>query len=153
MTAAQAITHPWLTSNAAGSSNINLHRTISHNLIHRQQSTRANSTRSNKSNGSSKSNRSTRSLRSEHRRVLPEEIEQLHKDPDFVAELTSISSNTGDSNSSHGSNNSRQQLSKFVIYLSEVPFFLRFSICSNREQNQYIFFASNHQGEPPNVTK
>jgi len=107
MTAAQALTHPWLTSNAAGSSNINLHRTISHNLIHRQQSTRANSTKSNRSNRSSKSNRSNRSLRSEHRRVLPEEIEQLHKDPEFVAELTSISSHNGDAHSSHGSNTSK----------------------------------------------
>jgi len=99
MTAAQAMKHPWLTSNAAGSSNKNLHRTISNNLLHRQQSTRANSTKSNKSNRSSKSNRSNRSLRSEHRRVLPEEIEQLHKDPDFVAELSSLASNPGDSHS------------------------------------------------------
>lgn len=101
MTAAQALTHPWLVSNTAGSSNINLHRTISHNLIHRQQSTRANSTKSNKSNRSNRSNLSNRSLRSEHRRVLPEEIEQLHKDPEFVAEMNSMSSQNGDSNSTH----------------------------------------------------
>lgn len=101
MTAAQALTHAWLVSNTAGSSNINLHRTISHNLIHRQQSTRANSTKSNKSNRSNRSNLSNRSLRSEHRRVLPEEIEQLHKDPEFVAEMNSISSQNGDSNSTH----------------------------------------------------
>ena len=101
MTAAQALTHPWLVSKTAGSSNINLHRTISHNLIHRQQSTRANSTKSNKSNRSNRSNLSNRSLRSEHRRVLPEEIEQLHKDPEFVAEMNSMSSQNGDSNSTH----------------------------------------------------
>jgi len=101
MTAAQALTHAWLVSNTAGSSNINLHRTISHNLIHRQQSTRANSTKSNKSNRSNRSNLSNRSLRSEHRRVLPEEIEQLHKDPEFVAEMNSISSQNGDSHSTH----------------------------------------------------
>ena len=101
MTAAQALTHPWLVSKTAGSSNINLHRTISHNLIHRQQSTRANSTKSNKSNRSNRSNLSNRSLRSEHRRVLPEEIEQLHKDPEFVAEMNSMSSQNGDSNRTH----------------------------------------------------
>lgn len=103
MTAAQALIHPWLASSHAASAHKNLHRTISNNLINRQQSAHANSTRSTRSNRSSRSNRSVRSLRSEHRRVQPEEIEQLHKDPDFVAELSSLGSNNGDNQSAHSS--------------------------------------------------
>ena len=88
----EAISHTWLRTNAATSSNKNLHRTISQNLIHRQ-STRANSTKSAKSTRSTKSNKSNRSgksLRSEHRRVQPEEIDELHRDPDVQADLLSL---------------------------------------------------------------
>ncbi|KAK3086349.1 hypothetical protein FSP39_017249 [Pinctada imbricata] len=92
LSAADALKHQWLISNAASSSNKNLHRTISQNLIHRQ-STRANSTKSAKSTRSTKSNksnRSGRSLRSEHRRVMPDEIDELHRDPDVQADLASL---------------------------------------------------------------
>ena len=92
LTATDALKHQWLVSNAAASSNKNLHRTISQNLIHRQ-STRANSTKSAKSTRSTKSNksnRSGRSLRSEHRRVMPDEIDELHRDPDVQADLASL---------------------------------------------------------------
>ncbi|XP_060074238.1 serine/threonine-protein kinase H1 homolog [Ylistrum balloti] len=88
----QSMNHTWLVTNAASSSNKNLHRTISQNLIHRQ-SIRANSTKSAKSTRSTKSNksnRSGRSLRSEHRRVQPEEIDELHRDPDVQADLASL---------------------------------------------------------------
>ncbi|CAH1779729.1 unnamed protein product [Owenia fusiformis] len=94
MNSSQALKHPWVTTLAASSSNKNLHRTISQNLLHRQ-STRANSTKSaksTKSNKSNKSNKSARSLRSEHRRVMPEEIEELHRDPEVQAELSSLHS-------------------------------------------------------------
>lgn len=89
MKAGQALKHPWLTTAAASSSNKNLHRTISKNLLERQ-STR-NSVKSAKSAKSTKSNKSNRSLRSEHRRVQPEEIDELHKDPELQAELSSLS--------------------------------------------------------------
>ena len=89
ITSPQALKHPWVTTMAASSSNKNLHRTISKNLLERQ-STR-NSVKSAKSTKSNKSNKSARSLRSEHRRVLPEEIEELHKDPEVQAELSSLS--------------------------------------------------------------
>lgn len=86
MTAAKANKHAWVTTMAASSSNKNLHRTISKNLLERQ------STRNSvKSARSTKSNRSGRSLRSEHRRVLPEEIDELHRDPEVQAELSSLS--------------------------------------------------------------
>jgi len=83
--AAVAVKHPWLTTAAATSSNKNLHRTISKNLLERQ-STR-NSVKSAKS---SRSTKSSKSLRSEHRRVMPEEIDALHKDPEVQAELSSL---------------------------------------------------------------
>ncbi len=89
ITASQALKHSWLTTNAASSSNKNLHRTISKNLLERQ-STR-NSVKSAKSNKSNKSNKSAKSLRSEHRRVMPEEIDELHRDPEVQAELSSLS--------------------------------------------------------------
>lgn len=94
LSAMQALNHVWLKSNAANSSNKNLHRTISQNLLQRQ-STRANSTKSAKSTRSTKSNKSNksgRSLRSEHRRVQPEEIDELHRDPEIQAELASLGS-------------------------------------------------------------
>ena len=94
--ASHCLKHPWITSNAASSSNKNLHRTISQNLLQRQ-STRANSTKSaksTKSTKSNKSNRSARSLRSEHRRVQPEEIDALHRDPEVQAELSSLGGNS-----------------------------------------------------------
>ncbi|XP_076449440.1 serine/threonine-protein kinase H1 homolog [Babylonia areolata] len=90
LTASKAIRHPWLASGAS-SSQKNLHRTISHNLLQRQ-STRENSTKSAKSTKSNKSNRSGHSLRSDRRRVQPEEIDELHKDPEVQAELASLSS-------------------------------------------------------------
>ena len=94
MTASQALRHSWLTTSAASSSNKNLQRTISKNLLERQ-STRnsvksAKSAKSSKSTKSNKSNKSARSLRSEHRRVMPEEIDELHKDPEVQAELSSL---------------------------------------------------------------
>ncbi|XP_067651218.1 serine/threonine-protein kinase H1 homolog [Haliotis asinina] len=99
-TSAQCLKHPWITTHAASSSNKNLHRTISQNLLHRQSlhanSTSAKSTKSNKSN---KSNKSARSLRSDHRRVQPEEIDELHKDPEVQADIASIGSHH--SNYSH----------------------------------------------------
>ena len=94
MTAVEATKHPWITTMAASSSNKNLHRTISRNLIQRQSTrSRANSTKSAKSTRSTKSNKSTksgRSLRSEHRRVQQEEIEALHRDPEVQADIASI---------------------------------------------------------------
>jgi protein serine kinase H len=89
MKAVQAVKHPWLTTCAASSSNKNLHRTISKNLLERQ-STR-NSVKSARSTKSNKSNKSAKSLRSEHRRVMPEEIDELHRDPEIQAELSSLS--------------------------------------------------------------
>lgn len=89
LTASQALNNAWLTSLA---SNKNLHRTISQNYLHRM-STRANSTKSaksTKSTKSNKSNRSGRSLRSEHRRVQPEEIDELHRNPEIQADLMSL---------------------------------------------------------------
>ncbi len=90
MTASQALKHSWLTTSAASSSNKNLHRTISKNLLERQSTRNSvKSAKSTKSTKSNKSNKSGRSLRSEHRRVMPEEIEELHKDPEVQAELSS----------------------------------------------------------------
>ncbi len=91
MTASQALKHAWLTTSAASSSNKNLHRTISKNLLERQSTRNSvKSAKSTKSTKSNKSNRSARSLRSEHRRVMPEEIDELHKDPEVQAELSSL---------------------------------------------------------------
>ena len=90
--ASEALKHPWITTMAASSSNKNLHRTISKNLLERQ-STR-NSVKSAKSTKSNKSNKSARSLRSEHRRVMPEEIDELHRDPEVQAELSSLNSSS-----------------------------------------------------------
>ena len=94
MRADEAVKHPWIVSMAASSSNKNLHRTISHNLLQRQSTrSRANSTKSAKSSRSTKSNKSNksgRSLHSEHRRVQMEEIEALHRDPEVQADLASI---------------------------------------------------------------
>jgi len=90
--ASQAIKHPWLTTAAASSSNKNLHRTISKNLLERQSTRNSvKSAKSTKSTKSNRSNKSARSLRSEHRRVLPEEIDELHRDPEVQAELSSLS--------------------------------------------------------------
>ena len=94
LTGAQALKHPWIASNAAGSSNKNLHRTISQNLLQRNSTySRGNSSKSAKSTRSTKSNKSNksgRSLRSEHRRVQPEEIDALHRDPEIRADLASL---------------------------------------------------------------
>ena len=92
MSAAQSLKHPWLTTNAASSSNKNLHRTISKNLLERQSTRNSvKSAKSTKSTKSNRSNKSARSLRSEHRRVMPEEIDELHRDPEVQAELSSLS--------------------------------------------------------------
>ncbi|XP_060608552.1 serine/threonine-protein kinase H1 homolog [Ruditapes philippinarum] len=95
ITAAESVKHPWIVTMAASSSNKNLHRTISHNLLQRQSTrSRANSTKSAKSTRSTKSNKSNksgRSLHSEHRRVQQEEIEALHRDPEVQADLASLS--------------------------------------------------------------
>jgi len=85
LTAVQALKHPWMTTTATSNSKL-LRRTISKNLMERQ-STRS----SDKSTHSSRSNRSAHSLRSEHRRVGSEEIDALHRDPEFQAELSSLS--------------------------------------------------------------
>lgn len=92
LTSQQCLKHPWILTHAATASNKNLHRTISQNLLQRR-STHANSTKSAKSSRSTKSNKSNksaRSLRSEHRRVQPEEIEELLKDPEVQADLASL---------------------------------------------------------------
>lgn len=84
LTSSQALRHPWIVTNAATSSQKNLHRSISQNLLKRQSS-RAQSNRSAKSTRSNKSNRSAVSLRSQHQRVLPEELDELvQRDPDFA---------------------------------------------------------------------
>lgn len=83
MTAAETLRHPWLTVPALSSKD--LHSTISKNLME-QRSGRI----SDKSARSNKSNKSGRSIRSEHRRVAPEDIEALHRDPEVQAELSSI---------------------------------------------------------------
>lgn len=85
LTALQALKHPWMMTTTSNSKL--LRRTVSKNLMERQ-STRS----SDKSTRSSRSNRSAHSLRSEHRRVGPEEIDALHRDPEFQAELSSLSS-------------------------------------------------------------
>mgnify|MGYP001549049653 CR=1 FL=1 len=98
ISAIQALKHPWLTTSAASSSNKNLHRTISKNLLERQSTRNSvKSAKSTKSTKSNKSNKSARSLRSEHRRVMPEEIDELHKDPELQAELSSLGGRTKDS--------------------------------------------------------
>ncbi|XP_013080811.2 serine/threonine-protein kinase H1 homolog [Biomphalaria glabrata] len=99
MTASQACIHPWLRQNAHVASSKNLHRTISQNLL-RRQSQRANSTKSAKSTKSTKSNKSNKSghsLRSDRRRVQPEEIDELHKDPEVQADLASLGSHHSNS--------------------------------------------------------
>ncbi|XP_074644782.1 serine/threonine-protein kinase H1 homolog [Tubulanus polymorphus] len=83
LTADQCICHPWIVTHAAASSNKNLHKTISQNIMHRN-STRANSTKS------VKSNKSARSLRSDNHRVQPEEIDELHRDPEVQADIESL---------------------------------------------------------------
>ncbi|KAL3860614.1 hypothetical protein ACJMK2_010712 [Sinanodonta woodiana] len=94
LTSSQSLKHPWILSMAAGSSNKNLHRTISQNLLQRQSTrSQANSTKSAKSTRSTKSNKSNKSgksLRSEHKRVQPEEIDALHRDPEVQADLASM---------------------------------------------------------------
>ncbi|ESO98355.1 hypothetical protein LOTGIDRAFT_114439 [Lottia gigantea] len=88
ITAAQCQQHPWLLTNAAGSANKNLHRTISQNLLQRQST--QNSAKSSKSGKSVKSIKSQGSLRSDPHRVLPEEIDALHRDPEVLADIASL---------------------------------------------------------------
>lgn len=83
MTATETLRHPWLTVPTLSSKD--LHSTISKNLME-QRSVRI----SDKSARSTKSTKSGQSIRSEHRRVAPEDIEALHRDPEVQAELSSI---------------------------------------------------------------
>ena len=85
MTAAEALRHGWVESNAASSSNKNLHQTVSQNLMQRYSS-RANSTNCR----SVRSVQSNKSLRSDHRHVSPEEIDELHQDPEVQADIESL---------------------------------------------------------------
>ena len=95
LTSMQACKHPWLLQSTNATSNKNLHRNISQNIMQRNQSHSHNSTKSAKSNKSTKSNKSNRSghsLRSDRHRVQPEEIDELHKDPEAQEDLRSLSS-------------------------------------------------------------
>ena len=84
MTAIQALTHSWIRT---CSTSKNLYRTISKNLLDRQST--HNSGKS--SSRSQHSNRSNKSARSDNRRVVIEDIEELHRDPVLRAELSSSS--------------------------------------------------------------
>ena len=92
LTSSQAAKHPWLLQSAASTKN--LHRHISQNISqrHSQRESSTKSAKSNKSTKSNKSNRSGHSLRSDRRRVQPEEIDELHKDPEIQEELRSLGS-------------------------------------------------------------
>lgn len=87
LTAVQALKHSWLTAASSTRSSRNPGKG-SRNHLGDYQSTKS----SDKSTRSSRSNRSAHSLRSEHRRVDPAEIDALHNDPDFQAQLSSLSS-------------------------------------------------------------
>lgn len=88
LTASQAMKHQWIVNTVPTAGSRNLRRTPSSN----KNLTERHSTRSSdKSTRSSRSNRSAHSLRSEHRRVDPHEIDALHRDPEFQAELSSLS--------------------------------------------------------------
>ncbi|XP_006814102.1 LOW QUALITY PROTEIN: serine/threonine-protein kinase H1 homolog [Saccoglossus kowalevskii] len=76
MGASVSMKHPWLVTNAASSSLKNLQRSISQNLLKRASS-RSRSTKSARSTKSNKSNKSIVSLRSQHKRVQPEELDEL----------------------------------------------------------------------------
>lgn len=110
-------------SKAATASNKNLHRTISQNLLRRQ------STRS--SLKSATSRQSAKSLRSEHRHVLPEDIDALHRDPQIRAEIRSLSSRTNTPAKSPASSSSQTKnfpllLGKKTVTLISLFFFLYF---------------------------
>lgn len=92
LTSSQACNHPWLLQTNASTKN--LHRNISQNISTRnsQRDSSTKSAKSNKSTKSNKSNRSGHSLRSDRRRVQPEEIDALHKDPEVQADLASLGS-------------------------------------------------------------
>jgi len=80
MTALQALAHTWLNALPPPAS-------TSKEL---ERSSLRNSEKSARSSKSNKSNRSGKSLRSDHGRVTPEEIEELHRDPEVQAELSSL---------------------------------------------------------------
>lgn len=80
MTALQALAHTWLNAPPPPAS-------TSKEL---ERSSLRNSEKSARSSKSNKSNRSGKSLRSDHGRVTPEEIEELHRDPEVQAELSSL---------------------------------------------------------------
>ncbi|CAG5130258.1 unnamed protein product [Candidula unifasciata] len=92
LTASQACRHPWLTRSSDMTSNKNLHRTISLNLLQRQ----SRSASSSKSSKSAPSSKSGHSLRSDRRRVQPEDVDQLLRDPEIQAELASLKSQHSD---------------------------------------------------------
>lgn len=85
LNASEALQHEWLAAALRAPAPLGGSGTQRLGAVQRQcSSTKANSVRSERS---SRSDRSVRSLRSEHRRVHREEIDELHRDPDFVAEL------------------------------------------------------------------
>ncbi|KAI4825135.1 hypothetical protein KUCAC02_020833, partial [Chaenocephalus aceratus] len=73
LTAGQAIKHPWVVSMAASSSNKNLQRSISQNLLKRASS-RCHSTKSSQSTRSSRSTKSNKA-----RRVREKELRELNR--------------------------------------------------------------------------
>ncbi|XP_014670876.1 PREDICTED: serine/threonine-protein kinase H1 homolog [Priapulus caudatus] len=77
LAAVDALTHPWVKSNAAQSNLRNLHRAISQNLMKRQSIRSSKSSRSSRSNRSSKS---AKSLRSQHGRVQPQDLDEIEKE-------------------------------------------------------------------------
>lgn len=84
LTAVQALGHTWLNSPPTPAS-------TSKEL---ERSSLRNSEKSARSSKSNKSNRSGKSLRSDRGRVTPEEIEELHRDPEVRAELSSLAGST-----------------------------------------------------------
>lgn len=79
MSSSEALSHSWLNSPPTPVS-------TSKEL---ERSSLRNSEKSAKSSKSNKSNRSGKSLRSDRGRVTPEEIDELHRDPEIQAELSS----------------------------------------------------------------
>lgn len=88
LTASQAIKHPWLTRSSDQTSGKNLQTTISQNLLQLE----SKSSRSSRSSKSTPSSKSSHSLRSDRRKVQPEDVEELLRDPEVQAELESLRS-------------------------------------------------------------
>lgn len=114
MSASKALRHPWITTLAATSSNKNLHRTISRNLLTGSALGSAASSRvvgdarslrscggrrGGGGGGGASSHRGSAAGGARRRRVLEEDIDELLSDPELKAELSSMSSG----NSSAGS--------------------------------------------------